>query len=150
MKNNNNNWKVERAKKVIELLHTGIQTEDGEVRDFNILDYYKIINLSPKALYESTRDELSNFFTELELKNFYSFVVKSSNDSKLTTKAIMEVKHSVLINDELVEITDLDKTAVITSLRAKKIPLTSNLYAVALRDYLNEKYCLNEEKSKTY
>ena len=37
MKNvNNSNWRLERAKKIVELIHTGIENEDGDIRKFNI------------------------------------------------------------------------------------------------------------------
>ena len=49
----------------------------------------------------------------------------------------MEVKHSVLINDKLVEITDFDKTNIINYLKSNKIRLTSDVYALALKDYIN-------------
>ncbi len=151
MNNNSNNWKVERAKKIIELLHTGVINSENEVREFNILDYYKIIGISPKTLYERTYDDLTDEYSSVELKKFYSFVLKSMNDSKLTAKAIMEVKHSVLVNDEIREITDVDKINVINYLKTNKIPLTSNVYALALKDYLNNTLTVDdnlEEKNK--
>ena len=142
MKNNNSNWKLERAKRIVELIHTGIEEENGEVRDFNILDYYKITNIAPKTLYEGTAASLREEFSELEMKNFYSFVMKSLSNTKLTIKAIMDVKHLVMVNDEPREITDSEKKGVIGYLKVNKLPLTSDTYAIALRNYLDGKLSL--------
>ncbi|MBQ6547124.1 MAG: hypothetical protein IJL74_03920 [Bacilli bacterium] len=144
---NGNNWKLERAKEIVRLLLSGIQDESGEMRQLNILDYYKIINISPRTLYTNTYDDLREEFSDLELKKFYSFVLKSLNDKKLTVKDIMDVKHSVLINDTLVEVTDDDKINVISFLRANRMPLTNDVYALALRDYLSAKYSVDKEKN---
>lgn len=152
MKNvNNSNWRLERAKKIVELIHTGIENEDGDIRKFNILDYYMIINISPKALYEGTVADLRAEYSESEVNKFRSFVLKSMSDNKLTVKAIMEVKHSVKVNDELKEITDFEKKSVIGYLKSNKLPLTSDTYAIALKSYLDGELSLenNLEKSKT-
>ena len=145
---NNNEWRVERAKEVVKLLHTGIIDDNNEVREFNILDYYKIIGISPKSLYERTYDELRKEYSESELKKFYSFVLRSIGDPKITEKAIMEVKHSVLINDKLVEITDFDKTNIINYLKSNKIRLTSDVYALALKDYINNGFSFKNNLDK--
>ena len=134
---NNNDWRVERAKKVLTLLHTGVETSDGEVRDFNILDYYRITNITPKTLYEISADYLKKNYSDMEIKKFRSFVLKSLNDTKITIKAIMDVKHSVMVNDEPRVIEDCEKTAVIQFLKTNKIPLTSNTYALTLKKYLS-------------
>ena len=148
---NNNDWRVERAKKVLTLLHTGVETSDGEVRDFSILDYYKITNITPKTLYEITVDDLKKNYSDMEIKKFRSFVLKSLNDTKITIKAIMDVKHSVMVNDELRVIEDCEKTAVIQYLKTNKIPLTSDVYAIALREFLDGRLSFDnklEEKNK--
>ena len=147
---NNDKWKVDRAKKILELLHTGIESEDKELRDFNIIDYYRIINISPSKLYESTASELKKEFGETEVKRFRLFVLKSLNDTKLTVKAIMEVKHSVIVNDELREVTDSEKNNVIGYLKSNKLPLTANVYALALRAYLDGTLEMsNNKKNRT-
>lgn len=147
----NEKWKVDRAKEVVRLLHTGVLDKNDQIRDFNIVDYYKITNISPKTLYERTSEYLKEDFTELELKKFYSFVLKSLNDKKLTVKAIMEVKHSVLVNDQIREVTDFDKNIVINYLHNNKLPLTADVYALTLRDYLSAKFSIEEftPKNKT-
>lgn len=132
-----NNWKLERAKEIVKLLHVGVENEDGEVRKFNILDYYKIINISPKTLYETTAADLREEYSDSEVNNFRSFALRSLSDTKLTIKAIMEVKHSVMVNNELREITDYEKTSVIQYLKNNKLPLTADVYAITLKEYLN-------------
>ena len=148
MKNSKiNNWKLERAKEIVKLLHTGVKNEDGEVREFNVLDYYRIINISPKTLYEGTAADLRKVYSDSEVREFHSFVLRSLNDAKLTIKAIMEVKHVVVINDEQREITDSEKTDVISYLKSNKLPLTANVYAIALRSYLDGKLSLEDGKT---
>ena len=71
-------------------------------------------------------------------ESYPSFLTKKSlNDTKITIKAIMDVKHSVMVNDEPRVIEDCEKTAVIQFLKTNKIPLTSNTYALTLKKYLS-------------
>lgn len=148
---NADKWKLERAKEIVKLLHIGVENEDGELRNFNILDYYNIINISPKRLYEITVSELKKEYSDSEIKKFRLFVQKSLNDYKLTVKAIMDVKHSIIVNDEVREITDYDKTNVIGYLKAHNLPLTSDLYSLALKSYLSGELNINNnlDESKT-
>ena len=142
---NINNWKLERAKEIVKLLHIGVEDENGELRKFNILDYYKIINIAPKTLYDGTVADLREEYGDVEIKKFHSFVLKSLNDTKLTAKAIMEVKHSVMVNDELREITDFEKKGVISYLKSNKLPLTADVYALTLKSYLDGKLSLETD-----
>ena len=145
------NWKLERAKEIVKLLHIGVETETGEMRQFNILDYYKITKISPKKLYEITAADLRKEYSDSEVKKFRSFVLRSLNDTKITARAIMEVKHSVIVNDELREITDSEKKGVIGYLKFNKLPLTSDMYALALKSYLDGELSLenNLDENKT-
>ena len=145
------NWKLERAKEIVKLLHIGVETETGEMRQFNILDYYKITKISPKKLYEITAADLRKEYSDSEVKKFRSFVLRSLNDTKITARAIMEVKHSVIVNDELREITDSEKKGVIGYLKFNKLPWTSDMYALALKSYLDGELSLenNLDENKT-
>ena len=151
--NNNENWKLETAKKIVNLIQTGIEDENGYIRKFDILDYYQNINIAPKTLYDNTVDELGFYCSSKEIKDFNSFVIRSLSDKRVTVENIMDVKHMMIIDGEMREITDEEKLNVIQYLVSNKIRLTDDVYAIALKRYLEGTLDLNmkseDEKNKT-
>ncbi len=146
-----NNNRLEIGMKVIELLQNGVTDSEGNIREFDIVDYYNITRLSPSTLYDSLYTNFWHMFDMDSLKLFHSFVIRSQNDSKNTVKGIMEVKHFIPVDGGMREITDDEKKGVIGYLKFNKIPLTANTYAIVLKRYLNGEIILNynaEEKNK--
>ena len=149
----NGNWKVERAKMIADLIQTGIENENGEIRQFDILDYYQIINISPKRLFDTTVDSLFECCSIEEIKSFNSFAIKSINDKKISVESILSIKHMLLVNGEIREVTDEEKLNVINFLISNKIRLTNDVYSTALKKYFAGELDLNindkKRKSKT-
>lgn len=143
MKKNNVVKRVELAKIVIDSIKNGVINDEGDIREFDIVDYYQLVKISPTRLYDTTVEELRNELDEESMKVFRSFVLKSLNDIKNTVKGIMEVKHSVLVDGIVREITDEEKKSVLFYLKSNKIPLTANTYALTLRRYLNNELSMD-------
>lgn len=126
--------KKDIVKQIIEYLKNGVE-ENGEIREFDIFDYYQITKLTPRSLY-LTVVENEDDFTDEDRKLFYSFVVRSLNDTKLQIKELMSMKHIVVVDDIPREITDEEKMGIINYLKDNKLPRTSNMYAIVLKKYL--------------
>lgn len=140
--------KLEAGKKVLELLKNGVADHEGNIREFDIVDYYEIVKLLPMTLYNSLSSEFWDQIDPDSLKTLYAFAVRSQNDVKNTVKSIMEVKHFVPCNGEMREITDEEKMTVIKYLKSKKLPLTANTYAIMLKRYLNNGIVFNDTKEE--
>lgn len=149
----NNSWKVERAEKIAGLIQTGIENENGEVRQFDILDYYQLVHISPKSLYDATVELLVERCSAEELNGFYSFAIRNNDDKRITSETIMSINHMFLINGKVKVVTNEEKMDVIHFLADNKIRLTNNVYSVALKRYIEGELGLvfdnKKEKSKT-
>lgn len=121
------------AMATIELLKNGIVSDDEEVRDFDIIDYYQITKISPRTIFESTDKILQRFCSKDEYQAFYSFSLKHGDSPRVTIKEIMEMKHSIMVNDELKEITPEEKTIAIKYLGMNGIRLSADTYSAAIK-----------------
>ena len=140
---------VNKALEVIDCLSNGVEDENGNVRNFDIIDYYQICRTTPARLFEITSKALERVCTREEYDMFFRFTLKHGNSPKITIKEIMEIKHSMIINDELREITEEEKLEAIKMVIDNKMKLTSDVYFAALKRELNNNLSLEKENVKT-
>lgn len=132
------------ARKVVDYTITGI--EDGDVnRKFNLLDYYKITRISPTYLYRNCIGYLRYEYTSQQLKNFSMFISRCESDTRINKKVLLAMKHQLVIDDELVTITNDEKNMVMDYLKENKLPFVSTMYALVLKEYKYGNLDLNEE-----
>ena len=128
---------VEKALEITELLCFGVMEEDGNVRNFDIIDYYERCKLTPARLFESTSKAIEKLCTEEEYDTFFRFALKYGNSPKITIKEIMELKHSVMVENELKEITEEEKLEAIRFIAENGFRLSADVYFTAIKRELN-------------
>lgn len=121
----------------IEGLENGITNEDGDVRSFDIIDYYQMTKLTPAKMFDSISKVLEKVCTKEEYNTFNKFALKYGNPQKTSIKEIMEIKHSIKVGEELREITDEEKLEAIRFISENGIHLTADVYFAAIKRELN-------------
>ena len=128
---------VEQALEIIELLESGVEDENYNVRDFDIIDYYEICKLSPARLFELTNKLLEKLCSQEEFDKFSKFALKHGDSPKITIKEIMGIKHSVMVGDKLKEITEEEKLEAIRFITENGFRLSADVYFTAIKRELN-------------
>lgn len=129
---------------MISLIQNGV-IEDGEKRDFDILDYYSYTKLSFDEVKKIIKGNVSN----AEYSVFSMFCSKYS-DKPLDGKAIKEIFDSdvnffckISSEGEIVDtgysVNEYDKQHVMNMLKSQKIPITSSTYSAMLNNYIDIK-----------
>lgn len=122
-------------------INDGILMENGNVREFGMLDYFNYTKMNA--------DELKTFIKSNKVLNkddsntLIRFLNKNAYNFKDARKVIRAEKLSI---DGHV-VTDEERESVIRYLDSKHIPCSIKIYSEALRRYLNNE--LTKEKSKT-
>ena len=141
------------ARTIINYLKNGIK-ENGNIREFNLLDYYLLTNINPNTIL----DVLNKY--EKDDAYLFNLFIEKYKDSKLLTtidiKNILNEKdyiYSYINKDDIsilnTEISRKDTLIVLDYLKEHNIPLFDVIYKIALKKYLNEKLILsNKDISK--
>lgn len=135
---------MDKFRTIISLIQNGI-IEDGEKRDFDILDYYSYTKLSFDEVKKIIKGNVSN----AEYSVFSMFCSKYS-DKPLDGKAIKEIFDSdvnffckISSKGEIVDtgysVNEYDKQHVMNMLKSQKIPITSSTYSAMLNNYIDIK-----------
>lgn len=139
---------MDKVRTIVSLIRNGI-IEDGEVRDFDLLDYYSYTKLSFDELKRVINGKVSNSdYTALSL-------FCSKYDDKVLTSKARETLFGTSINfnctistegdivDTGYEVNEYDKQHVLNMLESQNIPLTSSTFSLMLKRYINKKLSEN-------
>lgn len=139
------------SKTILDKIKNGI-LEQGQLREFDLLDYYFITNIDRIIILKT----ITKYLPE-ETKNYVSFLRKYLRPTLLTEKQIKLLLNNKQIVDVLVdskgnpiigtgrEVTIQEKELVINYLKENNIPIIDDVYSIALNRYL--KGTLNLEKT---
>ena len=137
---------INNAIAVTELLKTGIEDENGNVRDFDIIDYYSMSKTAPERLFEIAGKAVKSLYDKEQYEKFSKFCLKHGTSAKITIKEIMGIKHSVFDNGVVREITEEEKLEAIRFLAENNIKLGSDVYFAAIKRELNDTLYFDEKK----
>lgn len=149
----------EQINKVIYLLKNDISLEDGQTRNFDLIDYYKYINIEPIKLIsmingKAIKDKLNT--TDLIYLKRFLFIQKNSTLSnypinivaKLSSKEeydCLKDENGKLIPGTGKIITEEQKIALIEYLKQNKIPLIEGTYNAGIKRIKNNTFEIMEK-----
>lgn len=143
------------CKKIIDNIKNGV-SENGEIRPFDLLDYYRITTYDRTTILKVLKDVAPS-----DAKLFITFLRKYSNSILLDARKIKEILNSKQVigiefdkdGNPIVgsghEITIEEKEYVINYLKDNNIPLYDDVYNITLRRYINGNLVLEEDSLET-
>ena len=143
------------SKNIMDNIKNGV-LENGEIRPFDLLDYYRTTTYDRTTILKVLKD-----VDPLDAKIYISFLRKYSNSILLDERKIKEILNSKqIIGIEFdkdgkpilgsgYEVLKEEKEYVINYLKDNNIPLYDDVYNIALKRYLNGNLVLDSKKSKS-
>ena len=143
------------SKNIMDNIKNGV-LENGEIRSFDLLDYYRTTTYDRTTILKVLKD-----VDPLDAKIYISFLRKYSNSILLDERKIKEILNSnQIIGIEFdkdgkpilgsgYEVLKEEKEYVINYLKDNNIPLYDDVYNIALKRYLNGNLVLDSKKSKS-
>lgn len=144
-----------KIKKMINQIKNGVE-ENGIIRRFDLVDYYKTTKLTFKEVLEFSNGRLSIE----EYKILRTFIVSNCADKKLTNKELNKLYDSKTIvgvqfdkNGKMIEgsgreITKEDKMNLIYYLKSNNIPVTQKTYNIVYKRWLSGELDVVQEINK--
>jgi hypothetical protein len=132
---------IEIAKRIMYLIKNGIVTNGIEIRDFDILDYYLITNMS----FHKTFTYIRKFKNIDDIKTARNFFEKYRFANPAYENLLLRGKLILNIDNVQKEISYEEKTRAITYLKENNIPLLEPTYSIALRRILNGEIKVTEK-----
>lgn len=116
-----------------EYFENGI-VKNGQTATFNILDYYRYINIKPDVFLSKARKALlKKHLIRREYENVEKFLIANgTNNPLLLEDELLKFHHS--INNQ--EVDEQTKIEIIEELRKQGLPLYLNVYYAALDEYI--------------
>ena len=146
------------VKELLEHLDNGIIEPNGNKRNFDILDYYIFSKgMSPSEFIGNLEKNIS-LNDMRKVKQFFGYNNIGENLSEYYIKQIMATKDEVNLrrNEEGMPIpgtgrviTTEEKMGIIDYLLSNNIPLTTKLYALAMKRYMDDELEIELGKNKT-
>jgi len=142
--------------KIVKTIKEGINLPNGKHRDFDLLDYYKIINIPLNKLETILEKNIHKQENYLENDLLLMQFISQNNCDCLNEKSIEKIysdKHIVGVQFDKKnrpipgtgrEITKEEKQNIIFYLNENKIPLNIKTYSIAMRRYLNGELLINQ------
>lgn len=126
------NWKV---KQICEYIINGIKLENGEIKEFDILDYYLNCNLKSFEFNKIVNN--INSYSINEIRKIKQFLKKISPNDFFNIEKELNSKTLLLINSCVYEVTKDEKISTIEFLKENNVPLEYGVYNVTLRRLIN-------------
>lgn len=150
---------ISNGVEVINQLQNGVLLEDGSIRDFDLIDYYEMMNIKPKEAVNLLKKYISNH----QLVGLKIFSQRYLEDKELTPKDVsiklnerLEIncqkdKRGIFVRGTGKVISDDEKLAVINYILNKRIPLTDGTYESGLARVKKNVFDLDKaENEKIY
>lgn len=112
--------------------------------DIDILEYYMITKIEPNVLLNAVRNHLTND----ELIKFKKITKRFYGDFVIEEKDIFSVSNSMIVNGELIEISDSQKRKALDFLNENAIPCTIRTYNSVLKKVVNEELSNPKQKKR--
>lgn len=123
-----------KASIMLELMDDEMLNKNGTIRDFDLLDYYGLADINVKQFFDSVKNKL-----ELdEISKFSGLLTAEQHDFKVKPADILSMKHQFLIKDGIREITKEEKKVVMEYLSNNNVPLTNELYQIAIKRLISD------------
>ena len=147
---------ISNGVEVINKLQNGVLLEDGSIRDFDLIDYYEMMNIKPKAAVNLLKKYISNH----QLVGLKIFSQRYLEDKELTPKDVsiklnerLEIncqkdKRGIFVRGTGKVISDDEKLAVINYILNKRIPLTDGTYESGLARVKKNVFDLDKAESE--
>ncbi|MBP3840580.1 MAG: hypothetical protein IK997_00480 [Bacilli bacterium] len=128
---------------IVKCIETGVENEDGSIREFDIIDYYTYTKLPPIKMVLLLRKYVNSpnllFLKKFANKNDNDFVLRKNDiERRLADRTVYNCKldeNGKIIPDSGIEISDVDKLFIFDYLRKNNIPVTDLTYAAGLRRF---------------
>lgn len=149
----------EEIEQISYLINNGVELENGEIRGFDLIDYYECTNVPPKSLYiliNTKKVVLNNVNSRdlIVLKKYLSRV--SSNlfnmnpiNDKIKLKDVVKFaqrdENGKIIEGSFREITEEEKLSLLEYLKTHKIPLIEGTYEAGIRRIGNNTFGIDEK-----
>ena len=138
------------AETITKLLDSGIKQDNGETRDFDLVDYYEITKVKPEVLYNSIIEKSAMKSSAGIDKTLCRFLKSYMGETKITKmENLYRHTFSFEKNENNIPIfteeTEEDKLKAIESLIEKKVPITQGTYRAMVKRVMRERV---KEKGK--
>ena len=117
---------------MLDLMEAGILQKNGTFRDFDLLDYYSLSDMNVTKFFDNIKSELS----KEEIGKFARLLAIDSRDVKVKEADIHAIKQEFFVEDGIRRITKEEKEVVINCLKSNNVPLTNELYLIAVKRLL--------------
>lgn len=137
---------------IVNQIEFGIIDKDGNIRPFELLDYFLNTKLNYSELFDIyTKSNECSKSALIAFKNFMnnneiSYAIADNKMVKITVNQELNGTTIFMINNEPYEVTRKEKEEVINFLEEKEIPLYVKVYKQALRRHINGNLILEDEK----
>lgn len=127
-------------------LKSGIE-EDGIVREFDVIDYYKYTSIPPKIFITIVKENAKNLAFINELIVFAALASDMSKTEVYIDQELM-IKYTFEVNGEIFEVPNDAKQSFIDYLKENNIPINNHTYGALQKRYINKIKHQNQEASK--
>lgn len=125
---------LNKASVMLELMDDGMLNKNGTIRDFDLLDYYGLVDMGVRQFFDIVKHKL-----ELdEISKFSGLLATEQHDFKVKPADILAMKHQFLVKDGIREITKEEKKAIIDYLSNNNVALTNEVYQIAIKRLISD------------
>lgn len=151
----------EQVEHIASLLKNGIELENGEIRNFDLIDYYECTDLSPKQLYVSISSKRLLFgdMATFDINGVKKYLFNITSNIFLENPINIENKLGEILeydckkdaNGRLIQgtgkqVTELEKISLIEYLASKRIPLNEGAYSAGIKRIMNKTFDVQDKK----
>ena len=152
------NFLARKVEAMAYLLENGVELENGETRNFDLIDYYEITDVEPVAMYShictkrlpvfcdvsKVKRFLNSFRTNIFLSNRIDKDTDKEGKLNETIKFAEKDENGKIIEGSYRVITREEKESLLKYLDDNNLPLTEGTYAAGIRRIKNNTFGLEE------
>ena len=149
----------EEIEQISYLINNGVELENGEIRAFDLIDYYECTNVPPKNLYISintkkfvphninTRDLiiLKKYLSRVSSNVFNTNPINVEIKLKDVVKFAQKDENGKIIEGSFREVTEEEKLSLLEYLQTHKVPLIEGTYEAGIRRIGNNTFGIDEK-----
>lgn len=153
----------EQIEKIAGLITNGIELENGEKRNFDLIDYYECTDIPPKKLYVyiSAKRVLFGDLNHYDISEVKKYLFKITSNPFLQNPINIESKLSETIefnckkdeNGKLLSgtgetVTEAERISLIEYLASKNLPLIEGTYNAGIKRIMNKTFNVNDKTNE--
>lgn len=149
------NYIEQKTEVLLDFLTNGITDSNNQIRDFDIIDYYELININFEEIVEHINERQ---YTSDEVRLLKKFINKpAARHRDYEIKCIYECIHEIncqkdangiIIHGTGRIINDSEKEKIINYLEKIGVPISYKNYILAVNRYINNDLNINKKKGK--